>query len=298
MSRFLPLLIAFMLLIPLGCGRSPTAPCSKHNPDTVYVKTAHIKMALAIASTGARAALPKFSPLAKPASIDLSKLIVTMVSSAGDTVRDTITSLNPSTLTPQTINLTYSLKPLRSWKIQAKTLDTRDSVIHHDSAQTLQLNPADTVNVNLPMSAKYLMYEVKFLTLPDSISSSTPGTSKDALHISRLVAIIDSGLSTQLIIDSLGSPYFAPGNTHTLGFNYVVPGVRTLKIYAYGPLNGYDGILYYKSTTLNVAVGSDSTIGLSLDWVGPTTGTSSLSITIGKVGKVTVNGTVPGSVID
>jgi hypothetical protein len=56
-----------------------------------------------------------------------------------------------------------------------------------------------------------------------------------------------------------------------------------------------DSALFRGTTTINVGAGSDSTVALSLGWVGPTTGTGRLQVQLGKVGKVTVNGTLPGT---
>ena len=49
--------------------------------------------------------------------------------------------------------------------------------------------------------------------------------------------------------------------------------------------------LFSGTQTINVGAGSDSTVAMTLAWVGPTTGTGHLSAVIGKVGKVTVNAT-------
>jgi hypothetical protein len=67
---------------------------------------------------------------------------------------------------------------------------------------------------------------------------------------------------------------------------------------AYGPMNYWDvaNPLFSGSTTINVGTGADSTVALNLAWVGPTTGTGKLEVQLGKVGKVTVNGTLPGTV--
>jgi hypothetical protein len=46
-----------------------------------------------------------------------------------------------------------------------------------------------------------------------------------------------------------------------------------------------------------VGAGQDSTLAITLDWVGPTTGSGNLDATLGKVGKITINGTLPGTVL-
>ena len=90
----------------------------------------------------------------------------------------------------QTVNKNYSLKALRTWKIVATVRDTKDSVIHRDSATTPTLYAADTAAVSLNLTSRYAMYEAKFLTIPDSINSAS-GTVKQKLNLNRLVLKID-----------------------------------------------------------------------------------------------------------
>ena len=61
-------------------------------------------------------------------------------------------------------------------------------------------------------------------------------------------------------------------------------------------LHTYSGILYSGSSNFTVAAGIDDTKAVTLNWVGPTTGTGKLTVVIGKVGKVIVNGSLTGVV--
>lgn len=291
----------------VGCGRThtitgPTDTVTVH--ETVYVKKAQVNFKTVLGSSGREVGLPKMGLLAKSSAISLDKLVLTFTSSALDTVRDTLTtsttpSISATSTSPQVINKNYTLAPLRTWKLVAKTLDTRDSVIHMDSVTTSQLNPADTVDINLSMTSKFQMYEANFLTLPDSISSSAMGTGKDIIQFKRLKMILDSGTANEVVVDSVSPTFFTALASHKLSHDYVTPGNHTVKLYAYGSLHGvaFPNHLYYVSSNINVAAGVDNTTPLTLNWVGPTTGTGSMEVTLGKVGKVTVNGTLPGSVI-
>lgn len=285
------LTLAIGTLLFSACG-------SHHSTAPVEDKPAVVKFHTVLVPVGQIA-------LAKTSTITLTKLILVFSSSVNDTVRDTLTTSTPvaisaTSTTAQTINKNYSLAPLRDWKLVAKTLDSKDSVIHKDSTAAVRLNPADTAVMNLTLNSKYTMYEAKFLNIPDSISSSVGGTTKDALNLKRFVLKVD-GIT---VVDSTkASGYFTPLTNHTLSFDYVTVGSHTIALYAYtdvGGLHYWDASLplYSGSTVINVTAGSDLTQPLTLTWVGPLNGTGKLSVTIGKVGKVTVNGSLTGTVIN
>lgn len=63
-------------------------------------------------------------------------------------------------------------------------------------------------------------------------------------------------------------------------------------------MNNAKRTLYSGSSTFSVSAGNDDTRAVALGWVGPTTGTGKLTVTLGKVGEVIVNGSVPGGVIN
>lgn len=160
--------------------------------------------------------------LNKSSAITLARLDIVMISDAipSDTIRDTILAprLNPVSTAPQTIDTSYSLKALRPWKIIVTSRDTRDSVIHRDSANVPALYAGSMASVNLNLSARYAVYEAQFLSLPGSIGSAT-GTGKQTLCINRLVLKVD-GVTAR---DSSSSPAacFDSLNTHTLSHDYV-----------------------------------------------------------------------------
>ena len=114
------------------------------------------------AALSIRVGVDPVNALKKSSTISLSKLIVVLTSSASDTLRDTITSstspsLSATSTTAQTISKNYTLNPLRTWKVVATTKDSRDSIIHRDSATTPVLYDADTVAVNLSLSSRFTM---------------------------------------------------------------------------------------------------------------------------------------------
>lgn len=237
--------------------------------------------------------LGKVGVLSKSSAINLSKLVLLAVSSAtpADTVRDT-TSVSGSNAV--TVLRTLTLKPLRNWAITAKTLDLKDSVIHSGTTASFFVRPADTTAVSLNLTSRFAMYQANFNSLPDSISSTTSGTGMDKLNLNRVVLKVDGIIKADSV---LASGYFSGSQNVSLYFDYITPGSHTVTLEAYGVLNTYSGMLYSGASSISVAAGNDDTKAVTLNWVGPTTGTGKLTVVIGKVGKVIVNGTMPGAVL-
>lgn len=261
-----------------GCFSSPS---SVEGPQDAGTQDGVVKSDLVLGKVGV---------LSKAAAINLRKVHFTLVSSAADTVRDSAEATGNEQVV---INKTWTLKPLRTWTIHARSLDAKDSVIHQGSSAAFNVKPADTVSVNLSLASRFTMYEARFQALPDSISSSAAGTGKDKLNLSRVTLRIDGTTRA----DSLNAAYFAGNQSVTVYYDYVTPGSHTVVLEASGKLNGFEGVLYRGSATFNVAAGADETRTVTLDWVGPTTGGGNLTVTLGRVGKVLVNGTLPGAVI-
>ena len=243
------------------------------------------------------------SMLAKGAVISLSKVVIMFTSSANDTVRDTLTSsttpaLSATSTAQQTLVKYYSLAITRSWKAYVTVRDANDVVTHQDSSLTTGiLAAADTAHITVSLTPKFVMYRARFLTIPDSIGSVTAGTGKQKLQINRFLFKID-GVTVR---DSSSSPgYFTAGATHVLDYDYVTPGPHTILMQAFGPMGTWDvaNPLYSGSKAVDVsASGNDTTVTLTLSWVGPTTGGGSLSVTVGKIRTLTADGTLPGNVV-
>ncbi|HLP40355.1 MAG TPA: hypothetical protein VK465_02505 [Fibrobacteria bacterium] len=268
--------IAGMLLV--GCGQNPSdAAGAKSLADEDGVVKSDI-------------VLGKVGVLAKVAAIDLRTVRFTLVSSTGDTLRDSATASGSGQVI---LTKTWTLKPLRNWTIHAKSHDAKDSVIHTGYTASFRMDPADTVSVNLSLASRFTMYEARFQDLPDSISSTVSGTGKAKVNLSRVTLKVDDVIRA----DSLKANYFAGNQAVTLFYDYITVGSHTVVLEASGKLNDFEGVLYRGTATFNVASGSDETRTVVLEWVGPTTGTGTLTVTLGRVGKVLVNGTLPGAVI-
>jgi hypothetical protein len=270
-----------------GCFVSENPGGPARDGDEVHVKV--------------RMGLGSVTALEKSALIKRRKLIIIYSSSANDTLRDTLTNLTSPSVdsvatTQQTVTRFRTLTALRTWKIMVSSRDQLDSVIHRDSANIPAMYAGDTAVVNLNLSSRFTMYEAKFLTLPDSIQSSTPAQPKQVLCINRLVLRID-GLNVR-DSNATPGPCFTKLVTHTLAYDYVRAGSRSVQMLAYGPMGSWPigTALYTGSQTINVSAGSDSTVAMNLAWTGPTTGVGRINATLGRVGKVTINGTLPGTI--
>lgn len=266
-----------------ACGAAPKT-VGEENPPAGTEQNAAVKSTIVLGKVGV---------LSKSSSISLQKLILTAVSSAtpADTVRDTATVSGNSQVTVLRV---LTLAPLRNWTITAVSKDAKDSVIHQGATASFFVKPADTAEVTLNLASRFSMYEARFNSLPDSISSSVSGTGKDKLNLNRVTLLVDGVVKAD---STLPSGYFSGNQNVTVFWDYIAPGSHTITLEAYGALHNYTGKLYSGSSTFTSTAGTDDTRSVTLNWVGPTTGTGKLTVTVGKVGKVTINGGLPGTVI-
>ena len=250
------------------------------------------------ATISMRVGLDPVQSLGKASLITLKALILQLSSNTGDTIRDTLTtSTTPGILglstAPQTVSKNYTLKPLRSWKVIAKTWDLNDSVIHIDTVNTGVVNDGDTAHINVSLSSRFTMYQAQFM-IPDSISSSVSGTVKQVVNINRLELMID-GVDKKDSTVSPG-PYYTKLVNAVIGYDYVPVGNHTVQLFAYGVMYAWPTAspLYSSSITNinNVLADSNATQGVTLNWTGPTTNTGAMTAIIGQVGTVTLNGSL------
>jgi hypothetical protein len=279
-GKILPLLLIPVSLTLLNCGDNVSPP--RDTPARMTIRTV----------------LDPVQVLGKNSEIRLEKLVIISTSSVGDTAYDTVTSatepaLNPSTTEPQTIIGSRDVPSLRSWKIVARAYDANDSVTHADSATTPILNPGDQLSVNMNLSSSYVQYEAKFSDIPDSIASSTAGTSKQVLRLTRLTLMVDGAT----VVDSTATPNFPAHDTSTLAYDYVKVGSRQITLSAYGLLGSATSptLLFRGSTVISVGTGTDHKVIIPLAWYGPTTGTGTVNVTLSRIGKVIVVGEFPGT---
>ena len=266
-----------------ACGASPQSVAIE-NPPADGERGAAVKSTIVLGKVGV---------LSKSSAINLQRLVLTAVSGAtpADTVRDTAAVSGNSQVTLLRV---LTLAPLRNWTVTAKSLDAKDSIIHQGSTASFFVKPGDTAQVTLNLTSRFSMYEARFNSLPDSISSSASGTGKDKLNLNRVTLLVDGVAKADSV---LASGFFSGSQNVTVFWDYIAPGSHTITLEAYGVLHNYSGKLYSGSSTFTSTAGTDDTRSVTLNWVGPTTGTGKLTVTLGKVGKVTLNGGLPGTVI-
>ncbi len=273
----------------LHCGANPASvagaiPDDKKIGEIAADGNGVVKSTLVLGKVGA---------LRKGSSISLKKLYLMAVSSAtpADTVMDSAVVTGNDAVT---VTRSLSLKPLRNWVVSAKTVDQKDSVIHSGSSASFFVKPADTAEVSLNLSSRFAMYQANFSSLPDSIFANQPGTGKDKLNLNRMVLKIDGVVKSDSLI--VGG-YFTAGQNVNLYFDYITPGSHTVTLEAHGALHTYSGIMFSGSATFSVASGVDENKAVTLNWVGPGTGTGKLTVNVGKVGKVIVSGGITGAIL-
>lgn len=252
-----------------------------------------------------------------PQGLVLSKLIVTLTSSSPNdsVIRDTLvandslgSAFKTTATVAQQVLKSYQVKALRSYTVQVKTLDTKDSVVHLASSTTSVVQIATPATVVLNLSARYVVYVAKFL-LPDSLSSTdTTVTGKQKVNIKRLVMVVDG----DTVVDSVSSGYFAADPVE----NFIVwPYVKadtthTVGLYVYtDSLGNWDPTRPLYGTTVNVT-STDSTYAPSLPWTGPGSPSdpnynpanpggsqADLEINLGPVSLVEINPSTGGAVL-
>jgi hypothetical protein len=236
--------------------------------------------------------------LGKSNVINYKYLIIRLASNATvpDVILDTVypgeQTFTASSATAQNVDSAYTVKGLRSWKITATVYDTKDSVIHRDSSAAVAIGVATaTATATLNLTAKFTMYEAKFNSLPARVRSST-GPDSQLVTYKRLLLFIDG----TKVADSTHATSFAALGAHSLFYDYVAPGVRTVRLVVMGSTGTtfVNDTLFSNVMTVTSTAGNDSSKTLALAWRGPNVGVDSAKVTVGRVGKTTVEGTTTG----
>jgi hypothetical protein len=213
--------------------------------------------------------------LAKRADISLARLIVSLSAAGQPTINDTFALSGTSSTT---INKTYSnLASLITWTLSARSLDSRDSVIHSGST-TFVVQPRQTASVSLNLDARYSMLKANFFPIRDSVT--------------RCVLLVDGIVKK----DSSFARQSHIGDTVKLAFDYLKTGVaQRIKMSVYGTMWGLDTLLYTGDTLITAVPGVNATYNVLLKWVGPSlppSGQGTMSVVLGAAGTVTMNGTL------
>jgi hypothetical protein len=307
--------VLFLGLLLGGCLTDPISGAV----DSAY--TGHVTVEVRTA------AIPRHQASVVP---DLEKLVVTMTSSARDTLYDTITnrgslrSTEPAWLdgTAGNVHLfvRYELKAGRRWTLAVKTLDRLDSVVHAESLRVEGLQDFEYRAVRIEMAPRWVGYAVR-VALPAAMP--TAGGSR-AVRFNRVELLVD-GVIVRDSQAAAGIKFFRAGNASTvsnvssgaanelvLAHPYVAPGVHAVEFRAYGYLDGDtvgvtpSRLLLGGRTTLNAGLAKAATEeAVPLEWTGDAASdmaagsapvSSGLQFRIGAVGTVSMNVVIPGAI--
>jgi N-acetylneuraminic acid mutarotase len=213
--------------------------------------------------------------LAKKTDISLTNLYIKLSAPEEITVLDTISlSGNGSTTVSKTYN---NLASLKTWTLTVNTLDLKDSLIHSGST-IFDVQPRQTTNVSLDLSARFSMLKAKFFPIRDSVTRCellVNGTNVD-----------DSSFAKQSAL----------GDTIRLAYDYLRTNVsQKISLNVYGNEWGFDTLIYAGDTAITPLPGVNASYTITLRWVGPALpppGEATMTVVLGAIGTVTVNGTM------
>lgn len=295
------MMILAMLALIVGCSKQPDIIININNcdsettelEDTIPIVDPTGDEIGSVAMNIVLGKVTKIKALQKRAAINVDQLILQLTNNATppDTINDTTAISIPQGSADTISKIFDDIAALRTWKVVAKTNDALDSVIHWDST-TFVVYPADTTEITLDLLPLFSVYEANFLSIPDTVQSGTG--EKSPVGLDSLVIYMDGNA----VADSSVKPlFFVDGSNVKLSFDYVSIGTHSVKLEAYGTINDFTGLLYQGTTSLTFSAGVDDVQSVTMNWVGPTTGTGTIEVTIGRIGKVTANGTLPGTII-
>jgi|GEM_PF-4962702 len=240
---------------------------SKDNPAQPG-QTGSAEVAITLEKTGA---------LSKRSDISLKKLCLALVSSAKDSLRDTlVVSGNAASV----VSKAYpGLSTEKTWTLYAKTVDAQDSIVHAGSVGfTVSVGKATAVKLQL--GSKFVMLKAKFFPVKAGMT--------------RCELDADGAMVATAGLPKAGMA----GDTVLLAYDYLAAAPfmkHTVRMAVYGLVNGQEALLYegIKDVTLGLNPGEDKSLGLALDYVGPwtsNTGNAQLSVTLDLTGSLTLLG--------
>lgn len=266
----------------------------------------------------------------------LDRLVVTMASAAGDTLRDTLTSagsrlsttparLNPDAGAGQLLHPVYPIAPGRDWNFTVETFDSRDSLVHTGTVEAAGFEAGELRNVYVRVHPRFARYEARF-PLP-----ATAGARK--IFFRRLVIEVDGipvrdsaslrlehgfyAASPSELAGAEGMRFFPPKSSATdttaivMAHEYLRTGQRAFAFKAFGYLEGDtagttpERLLYQGETGIDVVLGKTAAQEtVALEWTGAESAEgpeaeasgAGMQVTVGKVHTAVINVIIPGAV--
>ena len=211
--------------------------------------------------------------LAKLADINLAELQIELSSPGQITIFDTLPLSGNAQSNNQAIYT--GLASLVPWTATVQSVDDNGVVIHAGSVNFV-VPPGANVNVSLTLDAVYAMLKSYFFPIRDSVT--------------QVELEVDGGV----IEDSSFAVQANVGDTILLENDYLTTGVNhSITLRANGIMWGFPYTLYQGDTTLNIPAGVDTTINMTLYWVGPDLppeGQATIEVVLGAVGTAVING--------
>ncbi len=226
----------------------------------------------------------EINPAAVSSSRDLplKEMTVTLASSMGDTLRDTITAAGsrlsrfPTRLNApegfRIVHPVYALDPEKDWSVEVRTRDHRDSIVHLGSARVGTLVAGSLRNVPMRLDARFAAYEAAFALPEDALRRG---------HRLRRVSVdIDGATACEADAD---------GQAARLVCDYLPAGSQAMMtMKAHVETDSGETLLYKGTAYVDIAPDAPAE-SLTLASAEPDTGHLGMKVLLGAVGKVTVN---------
>ncbi len=223
--------------------------------------------------------LEQSAVLSKRNDIVLRRVCLSMISSAKDTLLDTIAASAGSGYTG--IKNYPTLRSDRTWTLAAKSLDAKDSVLHVGSV-AFGIDAGKTKPVKLSLSSRYATIKVMLKPLQAGMTRCELASDGVVLASANLPSGVKDGDSVAIVYDYLKAGYSV---THLLSLS------------VFSNAGGSEEMLYSGKTRVNFGTtpGVDQALSLKLDYLGSwvTTGAAQASLALGASAIITLRGEIP-----
>jgi hypothetical protein len=132
-----------------------------------------------------------------------------------DTIKDSMSMLSLNIRNDIILPIrNYTLKGLKTWRLEVKGLDIIDSVIYYDTT-SFKIEPSDTINVNINLKSRYTIFVARFI----SISNKIKTIQKLELRIDNVIrGDIRFNPKVRVFDEYFAYKYFQVGVSHNVQF--------------------------------------------------------------------------------
>jgi hypothetical protein len=197
----------------------------------------------------------------------LKALYLTLQSSSGKTIRDTITDhggklsgpsvlLNPPKTHGQILTPRYNLSPAGQWTIKIQSIDQNDSVIHDHHGEVGPMDAGQIRDLSLRLGARVANYEGHFIprsTTPDGRSVRVVRYELDVDGRTLCSGELAKNASQSLV--KIGCEYLPTGSNHV-----------TTRIFGTVGDDTGSRLLWEGSTRMEINASNGATVPLELKW--------------------------------